>query len=97
MLGVGRDLCGSSGLTPLDHLQQAAQEHVQVGLEYLQRGRLHSLPGHPVPVLRHPLQNIFFSISIAFFSTLDCLQFPTLFLEGLTEFFPSGPKLLCSA
>ena len=57
MVGVGRDLCGSSSPTPLPkqgHLQQAAQDLVQVGLEYLQRRRLHSLPGQPVPVLCHP-------------------------------------------
>jgi len=57
MFGVGRDLCGSSSPIPLPkqgHLQQAAQDLVQVGLEYLQRRRLHNLPGQPVPVLRHP-------------------------------------------
>ena len=57
MVGVGRDVCGSSSPTPLPkhgHLQQAAQDLVQAGLEYLQRRRLHSLPGQPVPVLRHP-------------------------------------------
>ena len=57
ILGVGRDLCGSSSPTPLPkqgHLQQAAQDLVQVGLEYLQRRRLHNLPGEPIPVLRHP-------------------------------------------
>ena len=57
MVGVGRDLCGSSSPTPLPkqgHLQQAAQDLVQVGLECLQRRRLHSLPGQPVPVLHHP-------------------------------------------
>ena len=57
IVGVGRDLCGSSSSTLLPkqgHLQQAAQDHVQAGLEYLQRRRLHSLPGQPVPVLRHP-------------------------------------------
>jgi len=57
MVGIGRDLCGSSSPTPLPkqgHLQQAAQDPVQVGLEYLQRRRLHSLPGQPVPVLCHP-------------------------------------------
>ena len=57
MLGVGRDLCGSSSPTPLPkqgHLQQAAQDFVQAGLEYLQRRRLHNLPGQPVPVLHHP-------------------------------------------
>jgi len=57
MVGVGRDLCGSSSPTPplkQGHLQQAAQDLVQPGLEYLQRRRLHSLYGQPVPVLRHP-------------------------------------------
>jgi len=57
MVGVGRELCGSPSPTPQPkqgHLQQAAQDCVQIGLEYLQRRRLHSLPGQPVPVLRHP-------------------------------------------
>jgi len=57
MFRVGRDLCGSSSPTPLPkqgHLQQAAQDCVQAGLEYLQRRRLHNLPGQPVPVLHHP-------------------------------------------
>jgi len=57
MFGVGRDLCGSSSPTPLPkqgHLQQAAQDLVQPGLEYLQRSRFHNLPGQSVPVLRHP-------------------------------------------
>jgi len=57
MVGVGRDLCGSSSPTlrlKQGHLQQAAQDLVQEGLEYLQRRRLHCLPGQPVPVLRHP-------------------------------------------
>ena len=57
MVGVGRDLWGSSGPTPLPkqgHPEQAAQDRVQAGLEYLQRRRLHNLPGQPVPGLRHP-------------------------------------------
>ena len=57
MVGVVRDLCGSSSPTLLPkqgHPQQAAQDLVQAGLEYLQRRRLHSLPGHPVPGLHHP-------------------------------------------
>ena len=52
IVGVGRDLCGSSGPTLLPkqgHPEQGAQHRVQVGLEYLQRRRLHSLPGQPVP------------------------------------------------
>jgi len=43
MVGVGRDLCGSSSpalLPKQGHLQQAAQDLVQAGLEYLQRRRL---------------------------------------------------------
>ena len=57
MFGVGRDLCGSSSPIPLPkqgHLQQAAQDLDQAGLEYLQRRRLHNLPGQPVPGLHHP-------------------------------------------
>jgi len=57
MFRVGRDLCGSSSPTPLlkqGQLQQAAQDLVQVGLEYLQGRRLHNLSGQPVQVLRHP-------------------------------------------
>ena len=62
MVGVGRDRCGSSSPTPLPkqgHLEQAAQDHVRVGLEYLQRRGLHNLSGHPVlqfvPVAPCPL------------------------------------------
>jgi len=56
-VGAGRDLCGSSSPTlppKWGHLQQAAQDLVQAGLEYLQRRRLLNLPGQPVPVLHHP-------------------------------------------
>jgi len=57
MVGVGRDLCGSSSptlLTKQGHAEQAAQDRVQAGLEYLQRRRLHSCSGQPVLVLRQP-------------------------------------------
>ena len=57
MVRVGRDLCGSPSPTPLPkqgHPEQAVEDLVQAGLEYLQRRRLHNLPGQPVPVLRHP-------------------------------------------
>jgi len=63
MVGVGRDLCGSSSPTLLPkqgRLQQAAQDSVQADLEYLQRTKLHNLPGQPVPVLRHPQSEEFF-------------------------------------
>jgi len=56
MVGVRRELCGSCSPTPLlkqGHLQQAAQEFVQAGLEYLQRRRIHNLPGQLVPLLCH--------------------------------------------
>ena len=35
-------------------LQQVAQESIQMGLEYLQRIKLHNTSGQPVPVLCHP-------------------------------------------
>jgi len=41
-------------LSKKGHLQQAAQDHVQVGFEYLQRRRIHKPSRQPVPVLRHP-------------------------------------------
>ena len=44
----------SNPLPKQGHPEQAAQHHVQVGLEYLQRRRLHSLPGQPGPGLHHP-------------------------------------------
>jgi len=57
MVGWGMSLWRSSSPTLLpkkSHLQQAAKDRVQAGLEYLQRRRLHNLPGQPVPGLRHP-------------------------------------------
>jgi len=44
----------SNPLPKQGHPEQAAQDCVQVGLEYLQRRRIHNLPGQPVPVLHHP-------------------------------------------
>jgi len=80
MVGVGRDLCGSSSPTLLlkqGHLQQAAQDPVQVGLEYLHRRRLHNLPGHPVPVLRHPQRD---EIPPHIQTELPVLQFGGMFI-----------------
>jgi len=34
---------------------QAAQSHIQPGLECLQGWGIHNLPGQPVPVRHHPL------------------------------------------
>ncbi|PKU44774.1 hypothetical protein llap_4915 [Limosa lapponica baueri] len=36
------------------HLEQAGLEHIQEGFEYLQRRRLRTLSGQPVPALCHP-------------------------------------------
>ena len=56
MLEDGKDFWKSSGPAPLlkqNHLEQAAQDHVQTVLKHPQRWRLHNLPGQPVPVLSH--------------------------------------------
>lgn len=51
---------GTSGDHPFQpparqgHLEPMTQECLQVGFECLQNGRLHNLPGQPVPVLFHP-------------------------------------------
>ena len=44
--------CYVQGRQPPD---QAAQSHIQPGLECLQRWGIHSLLGQPVPVRHHPL------------------------------------------
>jgi len=99
MVRVGRDLCGSSSPTLLPKqgcLQQAAQDLVQAGLEYLQRRRLHSLPGQPVPVLHHPQReevlpqipahfNVLLPLCI-FTMTAERSQTPWLILLGNTFF-----------
>lgn len=54
MVKVGRDLSRSSGPTPLlrqGHVDQVAQDHVQMAFEDPQGRRPHSLPGQPVPLL----------------------------------------------
>jgi len=73
-----------SPLPKQGHPEQAAQDRGQAGLEYLQRRRLHSLPGQPVPGLRH-LQ-IFVGISkVPFQPSLlqaEQAQLPQPFLAG---------------
>jgi len=57
MVGVGRDLWRSPSPNPLlkqGHLEQAAQDLIQAGFEYLQRRRIHSPSGQRVPLLHHP-------------------------------------------
>ena len=44
--------CYGQGRQPPD---QAAQSHIQPGLECLQGWGIHNLPGQPVPVCHHPL------------------------------------------
>ncbi|XP_074958280.1 A-type potassium channel modulatory protein KCNIP1 isoform X1 [Phalacrocorax aristotelis] len=61
MVGVGRDFWRSSHPIPLleqAHLEQGAQEHIQVGFDCLQGRRLHNLSGQPVPLLCHPQDKI---------------------------------------
>jgi len=61
MLGFGRDICGSSSPTLLPkqgHLHQIAQDLVQMGLQYLQRRKIHNPSGQPVPVLHHPQSKV---------------------------------------
>jgi len=55
MVGVGRDLWSSPSpsLPKLVQLKQAAHDCVQEGFEYLQRRRIHNLPGQTVPVHCH--------------------------------------------
>lgn len=58
---VGRDFWKSSGPTFLlkkGHLEQVAQDHVQVAFEDLQGGRL--LRGQPVPELGHIYSEVVF-------------------------------------
>jgi len=55
MVGVGRDLWRLSSANPLPkHVHLEKFEHIQAVSEYLQRRRMHNLPGQTVPVLRHP-------------------------------------------
>ena len=56
MVGIRKDLWGSSSPTPLSKqvdLEQVAQDSIQVGFEYLQRRRLHNASVLPIPVLCH--------------------------------------------
>lgn len=82
---VGRDFWKSSGPTFLlkkGHLEQVAQDHVQVAFEDLQGGRLHNHSGQTVPVLCHSHSKevlpevqmtppVFECVAIAFVLVLD--------------------------
>ena len=102
MVGFGRDLCGSSSpilLPKQGHLQQAAQELVQAGLEYLQRRRLHNLPGQPVPVLCHPqseevLPHVHMQLPVLqFVAIAPCLNLPSFSLKPLLLVLSQQPLL----
>jgi len=57
MVEASQDFRRSSGSKPLlkqGHLKPAAQDHVQMASEYLQKGKLHYFPGQPVPALSQP-------------------------------------------
>ena len=53
--------CHGQGCQPPD---QAAQSHIQPGLECLQGCGIHSLLGQPVPVCHHPLSAFFVSVVV---------------------------------
>jgi len=93
MVGVGRDLCGSSSPTPLpkqDHLECVAQDRIWVGFEYLQRRRLDNPSGQPVPVLRHSQSKEVLHITILYHIILDLVAMP---LE-LLRIVPNGLKTM---
>lgn len=55
--GIGRNFWISSSPDPLlkqVHLEQIAQNHIQVNFEYLQKRRFHNFSAQPLPVLCHP-------------------------------------------
>ena len=81
VVGVGRDLWGSSSPTPLPKQvspEQAAQNHVQAGFEDLQRKQLHNLSRQAVPVLHHP-QSKFLLMFRRNFLRFSLCPLPTLF------------------
>ena len=54
MAEVGRDLCWSSGPSPLlkwGHIEPIAQDHIQTAFVDIQRGRHHKLSGQSVTVV----------------------------------------------
>ena len=66
----------NSPLCSTGSIQQAAQVGIQLGLEYLQGRRIHSLPGQPVPVLRHLTVNKFLLTSVQNFLYSSLGPFP---------------------
>jgi len=88
MVGVGRDIWGSSSPTPLPkqgYLQQAAQDLIQAGFEYLQRRRLHNLPGQPVQCSVTLRGKKFFLMFSWNFLCVNLCPLPLVLLLGTTE------------
>jgi len=97
MVGVGMDIWGWSSPNSLlkkGHLEQAAQDLVQAGFEYLQRRRIHNLSGQPVPVLRHPQSEVLPHVQME----LPMLQFVPIAPCPVAGHYwkESGPILLTS-
>lgn len=98
---VGRDLWKQSGpnhLLKQNHLQQVAQNHLQMVFKFLQGWGFHDLSGQPAPVLSHPHTEEVFpwcSESLLWFSVcplpliLQWVPIKTAWLSLLC-FFPSG-------
>ena len=66
-------------------LHQVAQVGVQARLEYLQRRRLHNLPGQPVPVLRHLTVKKFLRTFVRNFLCCSLCPFPLVLSPRTTE------------
>ena len=69
LVEVCRDLSRSCSPTPMlkqGQLEQVAQDHVQLGFEYLHWWRLRSLSGQPMPVFYHPHRKKVFSVQMEF-------------------------------
>ena len=91
--------CHGQGRQPPD---QAAQSHIQPGLECLQRWSIHSLLGQPVPVCHHPLSAFFVSVVVrntCQFGPLFCFKqvSAVLLLSGSFKFsiLNRGPDMAC--
>jgi len=66
-------------------VKQVAQVGMQMGLEYLQRRRVHNLPGQPVPVLCHPFVKNFFCILMQNILCSSLCPFPLVLFPQTTE------------
>jgi len=82
------DLWGLSSPTPLlkqGHLEQAAQDHIQVGFERLQQRRHHNPFGQPVPVFHTLKVKKFFLMFTWNFLCFSLCPLPLVLSLGTTE------------